>query len=183
MIVTGSSPKEVEKLQSHLAKEFEMKDLGTLKYFLGIEVSRSKNGLFLSQRKYALDLLNETSNSTCELVNIPIEVNHGMSIYSDQIPTNKERYYRLVGKLIYLTHTGSDISYVVSVVSQFMHNPSNQHMSVVNRILAYLKSSLLFSKHGHLNIKGYIDSDFARSKLDRKSTLGYVSFVECNLVT
>ena len=63
MIVTSTSPKEVEKLQSHLAKEFEMKDLGTLKYFLGIEVSRSKHKLFLSQRKYTLDLLNETGNS------------------------------------------------------------------------------------------------------------------------
>ena len=60
-------------------------------------------------------------------------------------------------------------------------------MSAVNRILAYLKSSpgkgILFSKHGHLDIDGYTDSDFARSKLDRKSTLGYVSFVRGNLVT
>ena len=62
MIVTGSNPKEVEKLQSHLAKEFEMKDLGNLKYLLGIKVSRSKHELFLSQRKYTLDLLNETGN-------------------------------------------------------------------------------------------------------------------------
>ena len=66
MIVPGSSPKEVQKLQSHLAKEFEMKDLGTLKSFLGIEVSHSKHGLFLSQWKYTLDLLNETSNFACE---------------------------------------------------------------------------------------------------------------------
>ena len=60
------------------------------------------------------------------------------------------------------------------MVSQFMHNPSNQHMSVVNRILTYLKSSLgkgvLFSKHGNLDIEGYTNSDFAGSKLDRKST-------------
>ena len=92
MIVTSSNPKEVEKLQSHLAKEFEMKDLGTLKYFLGIEFSRSNDGLFLSQQKYTLDLLNETGNSACEPVNTSIEVNHGMSIYPDQFPTNKERY-------------------------------------------------------------------------------------------
>ena len=65
LIVTGSSLKEVEKLQSHLAKEFEMKDMGTLKYFLGIEVSRSKHGLFLSQWKYTLNLLNETGNFAC----------------------------------------------------------------------------------------------------------------------
>ena len=83
--------------------------------------------------------------------------------------------------MIHLTHTKPDISYAVRVVSQFMHNPSNQHMSFVNHILAYLKSSpgkgILFSKHGHLDIEGYTDSDFAGSKLDRNSTSGYVSFV------
>ena len=90
-------------------------------------------------------------------------------------------YHILVGKLIYLTHTKPDISYVVSMVSQFMHNPSNQHMGVVNRILAYLKSSLgkgfLFSKHGHLDMEGYTYFDFVGSKLDRKSTSGYESFI------
>lgn len=92
MIVTGSNNNEIEKLRSYLSKEFEMKDLGALKYFLGIEVSRSKHGLFLSQRKYALDLLAETGNSACQPVDTPIEVNHGLSVYPDQIPTNKERY-------------------------------------------------------------------------------------------
>ena len=92
MIVTSSSPEEVKKLQSHLAKEFEMKDLRTLKYFLIIEVSHSKHELFLSQQKYTLDLLNEIGNSACEPLNTPIEVNHGLSIYPDQIPTNKERH-------------------------------------------------------------------------------------------
>ena len=142
---------------------------------------------FFSQRKYVLDLLAETGNSACKLVDTPIEVNHGLTIYPDQVPTNKERYQRLVGKLIYLTHTRPDISYAVSAVSQFMHNPSDRHMGAVNRILAYLKSSpgkgIMFSKHGHLDIMGYTDSDFAGSKLDRKSTSGYVSFVGGNLVT
>ena len=164
-----------------------MKDLGTLKYFLGIKVSRSKHRLFLSQRKDTLDLLNETSNSTCEPINTPTEVNHGMTIYPNQIPTNKDRYQRLVRKLIYLTHTRPDKSYAISMVSQFMHNPSNQHMSAANRILAYLKSSpdkgISFSKQGHLDIEGYTDSDFVGSKLDRKSTSGYVSFFKGNLVT
>ena len=92
MIVIGRNSTKIEKLQSYLAKEFEMKDLGALKYFLGIEVSRSKQGLFLSQRKYTLDLLAETSNSACEPIDIPIKINHGLSIYPNQILTNKQRY-------------------------------------------------------------------------------------------
>lgn len=66
-----------------------MKDLGTLKYFLGIEVSQSQHELILSQRKYVLDLLAKTGMSACVLVDTPIEVNHGLSIYSDQISRNK----------------------------------------------------------------------------------------------
>ena len=163
-----------------MANEYEIKDLGTLKCFLGIEVSRSKHELFLSQRKYTLDLLNEIGNFTFEPLNTHIKVNQNLSINPDKIPTNKERYQKLVGELIYLTHFRLDISYAVSMVSQFMHNLSNQHMSAVKHILAYLKSSLgkriLFSKHGHLNIEGYINFDFVGSS-------GSVSFFRGNLVT
>ncbi|WKA10696.1 hypothetical protein VitviT2T_028256 [Vitis vinifera] len=73
MVVTGNDPEERKALQNYLYKEFEMKDLGPLKYFLGIEVSRSSEGIFLSQRKYALDLLQETGMSGCQPVNTPIE--------------------------------------------------------------------------------------------------------------
>ncbi|XP_071902889.1 uncharacterized protein [Coffea arabica] len=187
MIVTGNNKEEIENFRSYLAKEFEIKDLGTLKYFLGIEVSRSKQGLFLSQRKYTLELLAETGMSACEPIDTPIEVNHGLAFFSDQIPTNKERYQRIMGRLIYLTYTRPDLAYAVSVVSQFMHNPSDQHMNAVNRILAYLKSApgkgVLFSKHEHFDVVGYTDSDFAGSKLDRKSTSGYLAFVGGNLMS
>lgn len=97
MIVTGNDPKERKALQAHLSQEFEMKDLGLLKYFLGIEVSRSKKGIFLSQRKYSLDLLSETGMSACSPVSTPLEENVKLSMYSDQAPANKERYQRLVG--------------------------------------------------------------------------------------
>ena len=73
MVVTGHDPDERKALQSYLSSEFEMKDLGYLKYFLRIEVSRSDKGIFLSQRKYALDLLQETGMSACQPTDIPIE--------------------------------------------------------------------------------------------------------------
>ena len=76
---------------------------------------------------------------------------------------DKGRFQKLVGKLIYLSHTRPDITYVVSIVSQFMHNPSEDHMDAIIRILRYLKSSpgkgLLFSKNGHLRINGYTNAD------------------------
>jgi len=187
MIITGDDVVEISRLQKQLATEFEMKSLGGLKYFLGIEVARSKQGIFLSQRKYVMDLLSKVGLLECKPAYTPIIQNHKLEEHTDQVPTNKERYQRLVGKLIYLSHTRPDIAYPVSVVSQFMHSPSEDHMNAVIRILRYLKSSprkgLMFSKYDHLRVEGYTDADWAGNVSDRKSTSGYFTFVGENLVT
>ncbi|RVW48516.1 Retrovirus-related Pol polyprotein from transposon TNT 1-94 [Vitis vinifera] len=121
----------------------------------------------------------------CRPADTPIVQNHGLGEFPNQTLTNKERYQRLVGKLIYLSHTQPDIAYAVSLVSQFMHCPSKDHMSAVVRILRYLKSSpgrgLMFTKSQHLHIDGYMDADWAGNITDRKSTSGYFTFVEGNL--
>eukprot|EP00253_Pinus_taeda_P025042 PITA_25042 len=154
MIVTGDDPKERKALQEQLAREFEMKDLGKLRYFLGIEVSRSKKGIFLSQWTYVLDLLKEIGMIGCSPASTPMEENLKLGVHPNQVPANKERYQRLVGRLMYLAHTWPDLTYALSVVSQFMHSPSEEHMNVVIRILRYLKSSprkgILFTKGKNL---------------------------------
>uniref|UniRef100_A0A2N9GH34 DUF659 domain-containing protein n=1 Tax=Fagus sylvatica TaxID=28930 RepID=A0A2N9GH34_FAGSY len=133
----------IRRLRDYLAEEFEMKDLGALRYFLGIEVAQSRHGIFLSQRKYVLDLLTEIGMLACQPIDIPIEQNHKLGDdHVDQVSTNKERYQRLVGRLIYLSHTRLDLAYVASVVSQFMHSPNEIHMDVVHRIL-WVKAHLL----------------------------------------
>ena len=83
MVVTGNDPSEITALQKKLAAEFELKDLGNLKYFLGIEVARSVQGISLCQRKYVIDLLTEMGMLDCKPAETPIEVNHGLSIHED----------------------------------------------------------------------------------------------------
>ncbi|BFG20722.1 hypothetical protein CerSpe_069960 [Prunus speciosa] len=187
MVVTGNDNEEMKNLQKLLASKFEMKELGELQYFLGIEVARSTHGIFLSQRKYVLDLLTETGMLDCKPADTPIEQNHKLGMYPNQVPTDKERYQRLVGRLIYLSHTRPDIAYAVSMVSQFMHQPSEAHMNAVTRIMRYLKAApakgLIFSKHTHMDPEGYTDADWAGSITDRRSTSGYFTFVGGNLVT
>ena len=123
----------------------------------------------------------------CKPVDTPTVQNHKFGEHPEQVPTNKERYQWLVGKLIYLSHTRPYIAYVVSLVSQFMHNPSEEHMDVVIRILRYLKASSrkgpMFRKYNHLNIEGYTDADWAGTITDRKSVSGYFTFVGGNFVT
>jgi hypothetical protein len=91
-----------------------------------------------------------------------MEQNHKLCDQSGE-PIDKEKYQRLVGRLIYLCHTRPDITYAVSVVSMYMHDPRSGHMDAVYRILMYLKSSpgkgLWFKRNGHLNVEGYCDAD------------------------
>nr|CAN69183.1 hypothetical protein VITISV_004340 [Vitis vinifera] len=113
IILTRDNTGEVERLKKVLATEFEVKDLGQMRYFLGIEVARSRKGISISQRKYVLDLLTETCMLGCKPRNIPIKARKGTE--SDGKPVDRERYQRLVGRLIYLSHTGPDIAFVISL--------------------------------------------------------------------
>nr|XP_016507326.1 PREDICTED: uncharacterized mitochondrial protein AtMg00810-like [Nicotiana tabacum] len=186
MVLTGNDTEEIEKLQKYLATMFEMKDLGQLQYFLGIEVSRSNLGISLCQRKYVLDLLTKTRMLTCKLVETPMEMHHLLEIYFDQSLVDIGRYQRIVGKLIYLTHTRPYIAYVVSMVRKFMHAPNEEHIRAVYRILKYLKDApgkgLLYSNNEASTIEGYTHVDWAGDRSTKKSTSGYFMFVEGNLV-
>ncbi|KAK5837815.1 hypothetical protein PVK06_006542 [Gossypium arboreum] len=186
IIFTGDDVDEIRRLKEHLALQFEIKDLGPLKYFLGMEVARSKKGLVVSQKKYVIDLLKEAGMSGCRPADTPINPNVKFENKEGRL-VDKGQYQRLVGKLIYLSHTRPDIAFAVSLVSQFMHSPMEEHEEAVFRILRYLKSSpgkgLFFKKSEQRRIEAYTDADWAGSIKDRRSTSGYYTFVWGNLVT
>ncbi|KZV37836.1 hypothetical protein F511_10866 [Dorcoceras hygrometricum] len=93
-----------------------------------MEVARSRKGIYESQRKYVLDLLKETGMSGCRPSDIPMDPNQKLNSATKGASVEKERYQRLVGKLMYLSHTRPDITFAVSMVSQFMHSPHEEHM-------------------------------------------------------
>lgn len=135
-----------------LAKEFEIKDLENLRYFLWIEVAKSKDGIYMSQRKYILNLLIESKMLSCKPKSTPIDPKHQLGGAIDGLPMDNGKYQRLVGKLIYLSNTWPNITYAIGIVSKFMHAPFEHHMEVIIRILRYLKLTLgiglLFWKKG-----------------------------------
>ena len=187
IIVTGDDKREQQKLSECLAAEFEIKILGKLKYFLGIEVAYSKKGIFISQQKYVTDLLKETGRTACKPANTPIDPNMKLGSMEEDVAVDKGMYQRLVGRLIYLSHTRPDIAFAVSLVSQFMHQPKEAHLHAVFRIIQYLKGTpgrgILFRKNQSLSIESYTDADYAGSIVDRRSTTGYCTFLGGNLVT
>ena len=109
-----------------------MKDLGELKYFLGIEFSRNGDGILMNQRKYALGLVSELGLAGCKPASTPLKFNHKLtsSVFDkctgmnaeDKVLDDYGKYQRVIGKLLYLTMTTPDIAFVVQVLSQYMHS-------------------------------------------------------------
>ncbi|XP_062028859.1 uncharacterized mitochondrial protein AtMg00810-like [Rosa rugosa] len=186
LIVTGDNVEEINTLKQSLRNRFALKDLGILKYFLGIEVATSQKGLFLNQRKYVPDLLQDTDLQDCKPACTPLDSKLQFDVQGEPL-LNVSYYQRLVVKLIYRTITRPDIAYAVSIVSHFMHSPTLAHLHIVKRILRYLKGSVgtgvLIKNNGNTQIMGYTDADWAGNSLDCKSTTGFCTFVGGNLVT
>ena len=133
-----------------------------LKYLLGVEVMRNKQGILLSQRKYVLDLLSKTGKLSAKPCSTPTTPNVQITKKGDLFE-DSEKYKRLVGKLNYLTVTRPDIAYSVTVLSQYMSSPTVSHWGAVEHILCYLKDAsgcgILYKKHGHPRIECFSNVD------------------------
>ncbi|KAK9665921.1 hypothetical protein RND81_14G146000 [Saponaria officinalis] len=185
----GSSESLVEAFKSSMKSQFEMTDLGALKYFLGLEINQSADGIFLCQEKYPTDMLKKFNMSNCEAATTPMNVNEKLQREDGTGPADGKLYRSIVGGLNYLTHTRPDISFPVSVVSRYMHKPTKQHLGAAKRILRYVAGSLnagiWYTKVSDSNFKlvGYSDSDHAGSLDDRKSTSGNVFSLGSGAIT
>ena len=181
ILITDSDQDGIQKLKQHIFSHFQTKDLGKLKYFLGIEVAQWNSGVVISQRKYTLDKLTDTGLLDCKPADTPMDLNVKLVLSQGELLRDPGRYRRLVGKLNYLTITQPDISFPVSIVSQFLQSPCDSHWDVVVRILRYIKGTpgqgVLYENRGHTQIVGYSDADWAGSPTDRRSTSGYCVFI------
>ena len=127
IIITRSDVEGIQRLKQFLQKEFNTKDLGRLRYFLGIEVAYANGCIALSQRKYTLDILKEVGLHDAKPGEAPMDPGVRLDNENGELLHNPEKYRRLVGKLNYLTITRPDISFAVSMVSQFMSSPRTTH--------------------------------------------------------
>ena len=120
IVITGTDQDGIQKLKQHLFSHFQIKDLGKLKYFPGIEVPQSNSRVVISQRKYTLNILTDTGMLDCKPIDTPMDPNVKLVPSQGELLRDPERYRRLVGKLNYLTITRPDILFPMSVVSQFL---------------------------------------------------------------
>ncbi|GJU37694.1 ribonuclease H-like domain-containing protein [Tanacetum coccineum] len=170
---------KIEKFKVYLKSKFMIKDLGKLKYFLGIEVVDTDKGMCLNQRKYVLDLLSKYGMLAYKLAKTPLMsklVISNEASGKDPLLENITDYQKLMGKLIYLTNTRPYIFYVVHCLSQFMYSPLTSHLKIVFKILRYLKScpglGVHITKTSGMFLNAYSDADWAKCIVIRKSITG-----------
>ncbi|RVW51926.1 Retrovirus-related Pol polyprotein from transposon RE2 [Vitis vinifera] len=142
IIVASNDSNSIADLKCFIDSQFKLKDPGQLKYFLGLEVARSKNGISISQRHYALQLLSEAGFLGCKPANTPMEANIKLTQDDGEPLKDPELYRRLIWKLLYLTITRPDLSYVVNRLSQYLANPRTAHLQVVHCVLQYIKGTM-----------------------------------------
>ncbi|XP_062120374.1 uncharacterized mitochondrial protein AtMg00810-like [Humulus lupulus] len=186
IVVTSSDSKELEEFIVRLNKVFSLKDLGSLHYFLGIEVFRDSTGLYLTQEKYISELLQRVDMQNLKPSPTPITTSK-ISI-NDGEPMADPSYYRsIIGALQYLSHTRPDISFAVNKLSQFLKRPTNVHWTETKRVLRYLKGTMKYGIHiapcDRLTLTGFSDADWACCPDDRRSVAGYCVFLGDSLIS
>jgi hypothetical protein len=159
-----------------LVAEFEMKDLGLMHYFLGLEVWQSPEKIFLNQGKYAVEILKRFDMLECKSMNTPMETNLKLLVDTSSELVDATLYRQIIGSLMYLTNTRPDICFVVNTLSQYLVEPRRVHLVAAKHVMRYLKGTLdyglCYTGDHDFRLYGYTDSDWAGSASDRKSTSG-----------
>eukprot|EP00253_Pinus_taeda_P015073 PITA_15073 len=131
----GNDDYLIENFKTIMKEEFEMTDMGLLRYFLGIEVDQNENGIFISQAKYVNEVLGRFNMQECKAAITPTIMGLKLSKEDNSKDFDPSLYKSIVGSLMYLTATRPDIMFVVSLISRFMKRPKEAHWLAAKRIL------------------------------------------------
>ncbi|KAI3723909.1 hypothetical protein L2E82_35671 [Cichorium intybus] len=177
ILLMGNDIQKIEEVKTNLQNKFSIKNMGPLKYFLGIEVARSPKGFVISQRKYTLDILKDCHAHDCRPSTFPMEQNLRLEKEDASPEVDESKYRRLVGRLLYLTVTRPDITFSVNQLSQFINKPRQSHMDAALRVLRYLKATpgqgLFLPAEGNLILEAYCDASWLSCHSTRRSCTGY----------
>ncbi|KAG6428167.1 hypothetical protein SASPL_112417 [Salvia splendens] len=187
ILVASSEASLISDFKTFLAEHFKFKDLGYPKYFLGIEIARNKSDIFVSQHKYALDLVSDAGLLGCKPASTPMDSIKQLQADAGPQLEDPTVYRRLIGRLVYLCITRPDITFVVNKLSQFLSKPCSDHLIAAERVLKYLKGTighgLFYSSQADLSLGIFSDADWAGCPDTRRSISGFCLFLGTSLIS
>uniref|UniRef100_A0A2N9IWR1 Reverse transcriptase Ty1/copia-type domain-containing protein n=1 Tax=Fagus sylvatica TaxID=28930 RepID=A0A2N9IWR1_FAGSY len=186
IVLTSNSLSFLDHLILQLKKVFDLKDLGALHYFLGIQVSQTSDALHVTQSKYASDLLIKYHMVDSKPTKTPCSPNIRLSLHEGDLLSDPHGYRSLVEALHYLTFTRPDISFAIHQVCQYMAAPTSTHLTAAKRVLRYIKGTLYHGiafTPGPLSLSVFSDADWAGDLDDRRSTSGLLVYLGSNPIT
>ena len=180
IIIIGNSSSQISHLVTNLSKVFELKDLGALSYFLGIQIMPSRFGLTLCQSKYASDVLHRFNMENSKPTKTPCCPNVCLTPFDGSILADPFEYRSMVGALQYLTFTRPDLAFSVHQLCRFMQHPTTSHLEAAKHVLRYVRGTLHFGIHlalGPLTFSVFSNADWTGDPTNRKSTTGILVFL------
>ncbi|XP_062080396.1 uncharacterized mitochondrial protein AtMg00810-like [Humulus lupulus] len=176
-----------EEFVKQMTDEFEMSMVGELNYFLGLQVKQSEDGTFISQSKYAKNLIKKFGMESAKHANIPMGTTVKLTKEENGVKVDPTLYRSMTGSLMYLTASRLDISYSVGVCARYQGNPMESHVTAVKRIIRYVNDTqeygIWYSNETNSNLFCFSVADWAGNTDDRKSTSGGCFYMGNNLVS
>ncbi|KAL0350510.1 UNVERIFIED_CONTAM: Retrovirus-related Pol polyprotein from transposon RE2 [Sesamum radiatum] len=181
ILLTGNSEDEIIAVKGYLHSLFTIKDLGSAKYFLGLELARSAHGLLVTQQKYLTDILTDVTLLDAKVTSTPLPPGLHLTTATGSLLPDPGPYRRLIGRLLYLGFTRPDISFAVQQLSQFIQHPRSSHWDAAVHVLRYLKGTsalgLFFPSSNTLQPSVFTDASWASCPDSRRSTTGFCIFL------
>ena len=186
IIIAANSIELLDELKNELKNTFKMKDLGKISYFLGIQFNQIEGGISMDQSHYLQNVLKRNGMEMCKPRTTPCDMK--LDCFDNDVDEDEEKgerkYREIVGSLVYaMTCTRPDLSWIVTKLSQHLSCPTKADWVIVKQILRYIRGTLNYkltftkSKTEKVNLVGYSDADWASSVEDRKSTTGYLFYM------
>ena len=186
IIIASNTDSEVDLLKEQLKSSLKLRDLGPMKYFLGLEIASSSAGIHICQRKYALDLLDESGLLGCKPSSAPMDPSIKLPKETGGELVDVEAYRHLIGRLRYLQIRRPDITFAVNKLNQFSSAPRESHLRGVLKVLHYIKGTvrqgLFYSSKAEMQIQAFAHSDWGACQDTRRSTSGSCIFLGTSLV-
>ena len=175
------------EFSEEMKKEFEMSMVGELTFFLGLQVKQRKDGIFISQEKYARNLVKKFGLDSKKHASTPMSSSTKLSLDSSEVEVSPPLKRSIIRSLLYLTASSLDIAFSVGVCTQHQAAPKESHLTAVKRIICYIngtpKYGLWYSKDSNDCLANYSDADWAGSGDEQKSTSGGCFYLGNNLVS